>query len=64
MLPQYGAWGPTPDLVPVLWSGALTGVVGEGTPSVCWAPALPTEPPGALCGWWFSFLEICFPKSV
>ncbi len=48
-------WGPTPDLMPVPCSGALTGVVAtggfepvaEGTASVCVAPALPPEPPVA-----------------
>ncbi len=46
---QYGVRGPTPDLLPVPWSGALTGVVAaggfepvaEGTASVCEVPALP-----------------------
>ncbi len=44
---------PTPDLMPVPWSGALTGVVttgglgpvAEGMASVYGAPAPPTEPP-------------------
>ncbi len=52
-LPRNGAWGPTPDLIPVPWSGALMAVVAtggfepmaEGTVIVYGEPDLPTEPP-------------------